>query len=188
MLCLNHAKRACLFSVAAVLIFMFACAPAFAQTVRFTEYSAKFLCGTPNPANNPFGLGQAVRPATYATTINIHNPGAQFGGITDPPITFVKKAVIAPQEGQQPHPPSAFVKDVLNPDFAEEVDCPIIYKMTGVTPGTFIEGYFVIYAFPSSVGTASELDVTDVVTANPVAFPGFGITLEMQTIAPRFHP
>ncbi|HEY6251875.1 MAG TPA: hypothetical protein VI685_18100, partial [Candidatus Angelobacter sp.] len=68
-----------------------------------------------------------------------------------------------------------------------EVDCPIIYSMLTPPPppNTFIEGYFVIYAFPTAAGIPSELDVTDVVTVTP-QIAGFGIAVEIQTIAPRF--
>ena len=181
---LNCKKKAVLFTVVSVVLLVLGCVPALAQ-IKLTEYSAKFLCGTP-AANNPFGLGAAVRPGTYATSINIHNPGVTFGGITDPPVVFVKKAVIASPEGRPPNQPSGFQKDILQPDFAEEVDCPIIYSLAGVTPGTFIEGWVVLYALPSPNGTFSELDVTDVITATP-PIAGFGITVEVQTIAPRFH-
>ena len=182
---LNYKKRAALFTVVGVVLLVLWYVPALAQTVKLTEYSAKFLCGTP-AANNPFGLGAAVRPGTYATSINIHNPGVSFGGTTDPPVAFLKKVVIASPEGHPLNQPSAFKQDVLASDFAEEVDCPIIYAMANVTPGTFIEGWVVLYALPSAAGIPSELDVTDVITANPT-ITGFGITVEVETIAPRFR-
>lgn len=182
---LNCRKRACLLCVIGGLILMMSGIPALAQgTVKLTEYSAKFLCGTESPTTNPFGLGQAVRPATYATTINIHNPGVIFGGTADPPIEFLKKAVLSSEEGRPLNQPSGFQKDILEADFAEEVDCPIIYKLLHLTPGPFIEGYVVLYALPLSTGPA-ELDVTDVITATPAT--GFGITTEIQTISPRFR-
>ena len=183
---LNRTKRACLLLVITSLILVLGCVSASAQagTVHLTEYSAKFLCGTES-SSNPFGLGAAVRPATYATTINIHNPGVIFGGVTDPPVVFVKKAVLSSQEGKPLNQPSGFQKDILQPDFAEEVDCPVIYSLLNITPGPFIEGYVVLYALPSANGTPSELDVTDLITATPAT--GFGITLEMQTISPRFR-
>ena len=61
---------------------------------RFVEYAAKFLCGTvgPDPSAPP---DVRVRPGTYATTINIHNPQLpDFPG-----VTFLKKVVISVPEG-----------------------------------------------------------------------------------------
>jgi hypothetical protein len=183
---LNRTKRACLLVVITSLTLVLGCMSASAQagTVRLTEYSAKFLCGTES-SSNPFGLGAAVRPATYATTINIHNPGVIFNGATDPPVVFLKKAVLSSQEGKPLNQPSGFQKDILEADFAEEVDCQVIYSLLHIAPGPFIEGYVVLYALPFANGIPSELDVTDVITATPVT--GFGITTEIQTISPRFR-
>lgn len=57
--------------------------------VRFVEYSAKFLCGEAKEQT-----GAAVRPGTYETSVNIHNPAFQ-------PVIFAKKAVRAPREGEE---------------------------------------------------------------------------------------
>ena len=55
---------------------------AFAQPVpvpvQFNEYSAKFLCGEVRDAT------EGVRPGTYETSINIHNP--QFPLPPPPPV------------------------------------------------------------------------------------------------------
>lgn len=183
---LRHTKGTLLFFVIALTL-VFACTPALGQTVRLTEYSAKFLCGPENPAvANPFGLDTAVQPATYSTSINIHNPNATFGGVVGLPVVFVKKVVVSSPEGRPPNKPSPFRQDILDPDFSEEIDCTIIRSMIVPTPppNIFIEGYFVIYALPSPVGP-SELDVTEVVTATP-ELTRFGISTEIRTIAPRF--
>ena len=183
---LRHTKRACLFFVIALSL-VFACIPVLGQTVRLTEYSAKFMCGIEDPAvPNPFGLGDAARPAHYATSINIHNPNATFGGVVGLPVVFVKKVVVSSPEGHPLNKPSPFRQDILDPDFSEEIDCTIILSMISPTPppNTFVEGYFVIYALPNAQGVPSELDVTEVVTATPKI--GFGIATEIRAITPRF--
>jgi hypothetical protein len=79
-------------------------ASAFAQTqVRFVEYSAKFLCGV---SDGKEAGSAAVRPGTYETTINIHNPQLPTNPL--PFVVFAKKAVLAPPEGEKPIPPSNF--------------------------------------------------------------------------------
>jgi hypothetical protein len=83
--------------VFATIVLLLGSASAFAQVpvpVRFVEYSAKFLCGD---ARDP--TAAAVRPGIYETSINIHNP--ELPG-TQQPVTFVKKAVRAPREGEEP--------------------------------------------------------------------------------------
>src|SRR5947209_16422564 len=89
---------------------------------RFVEYSAKFLCGVVQSGPGATSSSDPrVRPGVYATSINIHNP--QFSGF--PGVNFVKKVVLSSPEGKELIPPSDFHKDMLRPDFAEEVDCNI---------------------------------------------------------------
>ena len=153
----NYSER---FVVLAVLALVLSVVPASAQS--FVEYSAKFVCGVATAATVP-----AVEPGTYATTINIHNPHDDiFSRQTS--TTFLKKAVLALVEGVPPQQPSPFVTDTLKNDFAEEVDCPTIRKLLGITSTTsFIEGYVVIIVPPTS-GPAgpftNELDVVGVYT------------------------
>ena len=83
--------------VFATIVLLLGSASAFAQVpvpIRFVEYSAKFLCGD---AKDPGAA--AVRPGIYETLINIHNP--ELPG-TQQPVIFVKKAVRAPREGEEP--------------------------------------------------------------------------------------
>jgi hypothetical protein len=154
-------------------------ASALAQVpVRLTEYSAKFLCGTVE-TKQPGSA--AVRPGFYETSINIHNPQLPLNPL--PSVTFVKKVVLALPEGEKPVPPSRFRRDVLQADFAEQVDCKIIRDMLG-TAGTapFIEGFVVLIVFPAPLAVPHELDVVGVYTVDT---PAQSISLEITPIAPR---
>ena len=156
-------------------------ASAFAQVaapVRFVQYSAKFLCGDAKEA----GAG-TVRPGTYETSINIHNP--ELPG-TREPVIFVKKAVRAPREGEEPFKFGRFHLDRLSADFAEQVDCKIIRSLLDPSASApFVEGFVVLIVFPSPLTTPHELDVVGVYTVDT---PQGGISLEMVPIAPRVLP
>jgi hypothetical protein len=168
-------RRSVLVAVALVL----GSASAFAQTqIRFVEYSAKFLCGV---SDGKEAGSAAVRPGTYETTINIHNPQLPLN--PPPKVLFLKKAVLAPPEGDKPIPPSKFRRDELQADFAEQVDCKIIRDMLGAAgAGPFIEGFLVLYVIGVPVNVAHELDVVGVYTVDT---PAQSISLEMMPIAPR---
>ena len=143
--------------------------------IRFTEYSAKFLCGV-SEAKQPGSA--AVRPGVYETSINIHNPQLPTNPL--PSVTFVKKVVLALPEGEKPTQPSRFRRDVLQADFAEQVDCKIIRDMLGPAGAApFIEGFVVLIVFPAPLATPHELDVVGVDS------PTQSIALEMVPIAPR---
>jgi len=154
---------------------------AFAQAqaqFRFVEYSAKFLCGVVD-AKEPGGA--AVRPGIYETSINIHNPQLPITPL--PSVTFFKKAVLALPEGEKPIPPSGVRRDILQADFAEQVDCKIIRSILGQAGGApFIEGFVVLIVIPSPVTTPHELDVVGVYTVDT---PQQSISLEIMPIAPR---
>jgi hypothetical protein len=169
-------RRSVLVAVALVL----GSASAFAQTqIRFVEYSAKFLCGV---SNGKEAGSAAVRPGVYETSINIHNPQLPTGNPL-PKVLFVKKAVLAPPEGEKPIPPSKFRRDELQADFAEQVDCKIIRDMLGPAGAApFIEGFLVLYVIGVPVNVAHELDVVGVYTVDT---PAQSISLEMMPIAPR---
>jgi hypothetical protein len=156
-------------------------APAVAQVapqVRFVEYSAKFLCGVVE-AKEP--AGAPVRPGVYETSINIHNPQLPLTPL--PSVTFVKKAVLAPREGEEHVRPSQFRRDDLQADFAEQVDCKVIRALLGPA-GTapFIEGFVVLIVFPSPLTTPHELDVVGVYTVDTTQQ---NISLEIVPIGPR---
>ena len=115
--------RGVLATVVLLLGSVFAFAQPVPVPVQFNEYSAKFLCGE---ARGPEG----VRPGTYETSINIHNP--QFPLPPPPPgyrgVGFIKKVVRSPREGDAPFPIGAHF-DYLLPDGAEQVDCKIIRSL-----------------------------------------------------------
>jgi hypothetical protein len=167
--------------VFATIVLLLGSASAFAQVavpVRFVEYSAKFLCGD---AKDPGAA--AVRPGIYETSINIHNP--ELPG-TQQPVIFVKKAVRAPREGEEPSKFGRFRLDKLPADFAEQVDCKIIRSLLDPSAlAPFIEGFVVLIVFPSPLATPHELDVVGVYTVDT---PQGGISLEMVPIAPRVLP
>jgi hypothetical protein len=142
------------------------------EQIRFIEYSAKFLCGEA-------GEGASVRPGTYETSINIHNPHlfetACFG----------KKVVLAPRQDEPPKKPPPGVRGELEADYAERVDCKKIRELLGPAGGDpFIEGFVVLLSIPYPWPTeARELDVVAVYTVDT---PPRSISLEIKTIASRF--
>jgi hypothetical protein len=139
------------------------------------EYSAKFLCGVveeKEPGTAP------ARPGAYETSINIHNSQIRSS------VTFVKKVVLAPREGEEPSPRSRFRRDILRPDFAEHVDCKIIRSMLGPVGGAaFVEGFVVLIVLPSQGVVPTGLDVVGVYTVSNRE--GQNTDLEMLTVAPR---
>jgi hypothetical protein len=167
--------------VFATIVLLLASASASAQVaapVRFVQYSAKFLCGDAKDQS-----AAAVRPGIYETSINIHNP--ELPG-TQQPVIFVKKAVRAPREGEEPFKFGRFRLDKLSADFAEHVDCKIIRSLLDPSAlAPFIEGFVVLIVFPSPLTTPHELDVVGVYTVDT---PQGGISLEMVPIAPRVLP
>jgi hypothetical protein len=172
------ALRAVFFAGAAVL----AVTQLSAQTTStYTEYAAKFVCGTPIAAQITNGL---VGNADYTTSINIHNPNLFT---SEKPIAFLKKAVLANREGVTPTPPSAFQQDSLANDYAEFVNCLVIRALLGAAAPpapAFIEGFVVIVVPPAS--TPNELDVVGVYTAsNNKATSEQPTSLEIVPIAPR---
>ncbi len=128
------------------------------ERFQIAEYSAKFLCGVVEERGSA-----PVRPGTYETSINIHNPEIV------PSVTFFKKVVLAPPEPvaqKEPARPSKYHRDVLKADFAEHVDCKIIRSMLGATGGAaFVEGFVVLIVVPIK-GIPSDLDVVGVYTVS----------------------
>ncbi|MGO8733402.1 MAG: hypothetical protein ACLQVM_11480 [Terriglobia bacterium] len=141
----------------------------------------------PRPAPRPDGTvvtDWALRPGTYATAINIHNPG-----LGQTPVTLHKRAVIALGETATPSAPSAFQTYSLGAGYAVEVDCADILTLLGSQvslSSTFIKGFVTVVA-------TSQLDVVGVYTSEPPVVIGNsnypstipGIGLEMLNITPR---
>jgi hypothetical protein len=176
-----------------VIAFLFGLTSGFAQAEgQVVQYSAKFLCGVPLPPDHQ------VSPGIYNTSINIHNPNLQrsaSASLVSVPIAFKKKAVISLAEGTTPLPPSEFMNDTLNADFAEEVDCDIIRHLLFPNPQSpspqFMEGFVVILvsAVDNPRVPINELDVVGVYTGQPLSSAGVTpnqVSLEIVPITPRF--
>jgi hypothetical protein len=140
----------------------------------YASYAAKFSCGT--AADD----ADVVR-GTYATSVNIHNPQSQT------PVSFFKKVVTAPEEGQGA---SRIVVlsgpnlEVLRPDRAEQVDCPLIVKALQMSG--HIEGFVVIEVPPQPAGTTPPplLDVVGKYTARGGA-QGFDVVVYLPKLITR---
>jgi hypothetical protein len=105
----------------------------------YESYAAKFVCGRFISTTAPNFTG------TFETAINIHNPQSQVQ------VLFRKKIVVANAEGQQFQTPIV-LQDNLPPDFAEYVDCALIYKIANIPVGTPIDGFVVLEVPPSTPG------------------------------------
>jgi hypothetical protein len=139
-------------------------------TGNFWSYAAKFVCGE-QPADST-ALGEpTVRPGSYATEINIHNPN-YFG-----PSTIYKKVLLLVDRGEpvgrEPKiaEPRAFGPPLQLPnDGATMDDCTSIWELAnpGISPPTpmpLMVGYVVILS-------PFNLDVVSVMTAAPTAAVG----------------
>lgn len=118
-------------------------------------YAAKFVCGLMKP--NPHFKGEPpVKPANYATDINIHNP--QEWGWPEG-VQMLKKVVEATPEPDQGRPLGEH-EFRLFPDGAASADCNEIYRLLGVNPSAkpFKTGFFVIKS-------EAPLDVVGVYTS-----------------------
>ena len=140
----------------------------------FNSYAAKFSCGTAT-------VDADVVKGTYATSINIHNPQSQTS------VAFFKKVVTAPEEGQGPGKIvvlSGPNLDVLTPDQAQQVDCPLIVK--ALQASGHIEGFVVIEVAPQPAGTTTPpaLDVVGKYTARAGA-SGFDVVVYSPKLITR---
>jgi hypothetical protein len=120
------------------------------QRVIFT-YAAKFVCGKGNE--------KLVSPGQYFTNINVHNP-SPFNR-----TVYIKRFAIAFPE-ERPGPLLGAFGAILDPDVAMTIDCNNIYKHTQMQPGSFLEGFALIYSF-------TELDVASVYTAGHTEVEAF---------------
>lgn len=148
---------------------------------KINVYSAPFACGLmpsggvpldPTEPQQGFPRELPLKPANYATDVNVHNPGASN-------VVLYKKAVLSgwvrgavpgatgvqTSEPEQVFPGGSFRTLQLPPDGAFEVDCndiATVLKPPGTPPGvTFIKGFVVIE-------TQAVLDVQDVLTSERV--------------------
>jgi hypothetical protein len=132
----------------------------------FTEYAAKFTCGTES-VDEPDDVVAGV----YATSINIHNPQVSL------PVRFLKKIVLAPREGRIGVP--VFSRNfVLGPDQADRVDCSFIKTELKLTTAFYIEGFVVLEVPRTGIAAVQpELDVVAKYTARP-ATTGAGVSTQ----------
>jgi hypothetical protein len=139
----------------------------------YNSYAAKFSCGTAT-------VDADVVKGTYATSINIHNPQSQLA------VTFFKKVVTAPEEGQGSGRIVVLSKaEVLPADQAQQVDCPLIVKVLNVSG--HIEGFVVIQVATQPAGTTGTppaLDVVGKYTARAGA-SGFDVVVYSPTFITR---
>jgi hypothetical protein len=128
--------------------------------VPFLEYAAKFACGqvTVTPASGDTDAVQGV----YATSINIHNPQSKLK------VQLFKKVVIANEAGSRRGQIQVLPSEVLPPDQAERVDCPLIFQLFNISPQTYTEGFVVIeIPFITTVQQGTTLDVVGKYSARP---------------------
>jgi hypothetical protein len=135
------------------------------------SYAAKFVCTEPLQAGAIFN-GPVAPLVRQKTDVLVHNP-------TGFPVTFFKKAVIAPVEKfgelNQGVDPGKYYRVTLQPDRSFRIDCDDIAKLlTGDAKATFlsaygigvtVEGFVVVLIGPqqSTAGTVTRyapLDVT----------------------------
>ena len=146
-------------------------------------YSVKYLCGLQPPQPLPFPQEPPVKPANYATAVNIHNFHNQQS------VTIAKKAVIANPENQPPGPIGQFRKVILEPDQALEIDCPDIVSLLPAGLNLpFIKGFVEIIS-------PVQLSVTGVYTAQACepgatngCAPNAPVSLEVVPQAPFAGP
>jgi hypothetical protein len=135
-----------------------------AQTTT-RQYAAKFICGK---ASDEQAKAFLAAPGIYYTAINVHNPRLKRD------ITYQKKFALA-ERSENAGKISDWFRGQLKADEAMLIDCVDIYRHTGISPGTFIEGFAVIQ--PSL-----ELDVVGVYSAEA----GNGVsTLHMERVPLR---
>ena len=126
------------------------------------QYAAKFACGRV-PANTATAGGDVdVVVGVYASSINIHNSQAKEK------IKFRKKIVVANREGE-PIGKIVARDDVLDPDTAEFVDCPLIYRLLDLQPAAarHIEGFVVLQVPVTEGKPVLTLDVVGKYSARP---------------------
>jgi hypothetical protein len=141
-----------------------------ANEVLIFSYAAKFVCHEPIQAAPLLTDFLMSKPPLIrdTTDVLVHNPNGS-------PLTFYKKAVLAPLEEEPPIDPGNWRQFVLKPDHAVRIDCDDIAKLlTGDPAATFlgkygvgrrIEGFVVIGIGPQTAAGTNlnrylPLDVT----------------------------
>jgi hypothetical protein len=165
-------------SIVSILVSLFIVSAAWAQAPQpapidrpakpsLLQYSAKFVCGTPQAGSPNEWVAASGR---YFTAVNVHNPS------TWETASFVKKFALGLPD-ERVGKISEFFKVTLRPDEVMLIDCGNIWKHLGLPPNTFIEGYAVLQ-------TRYELDVVSVFTA--ANGPAYEVsTLHTERVPPR---
>ena len=120
---------------------------AMAQNREFPfRYAAKVVCGVQRETARGGVVAQS-----YATTINIHNPG-------DSLASFLKSLVVTlPPGRQRPVKPVRLTVDSLPPTLALATDCVDLRQRSGSPLPPFFEGFVLIHS-------SHSLDVIGVYT------------------------
>ncbi len=132
-------------------------------------YSVKFLLGEAKSES------EGVKPANYATAVNIHN-------FLDESVTVKKKAVIAVPQGQ-PGIVSAYEEFKMGPNWAVEVDGADISNLLGLPfpPQSFVKGFVVIES-------PKPLNVVAVYTSSTSGVFSRGFSMDIEYISPALLP
>lgn len=140
------------------------------------QYAVKFACGLVQPNTEQ---SKIISPGDYKTIINIHNPQTAN-------LSYIKKKVVIASQEEPRQPIAPFwaqpYRD-LQSDYAFRMDCPDIYNIAKITtPGTFVEGYVVL--FPPQ---GRQIDVTALYTVGaPLTGTGGSvISMDVETIKPK---
>jgi hypothetical protein len=133
-------------------------------------YAVKFLCGDFDRAgvSDSGTIEGPVKPGSYATAINIHNPHPrQVARLRKKAVLLFQGSAPRPTEQHEvPRPPGRPKGIELGPDFGLEIDCADIRDVllrTPTGPGPrapiFIKGWVVVETSP-----ATPLDVVALYT------------------------
>lgn len=142
------------------------------------QYFVKYVCGF--VPTNPPGEEGPVKPGNYATAINIQNH--------TPASIFVALRLNLHYRAGSPIPPlipHTSVKAV--PLRTLEVDCPYLWTLAGLPPGTFVKGMV-------HLGVREPLPVAVVYTSQTYLGPGTaldagaGISIDVEQVSPFIAP
>jgi hypothetical protein len=147
---------------------------------RFWSFAVKFVCGEAAAGSASSGA-PSLRPGSYATEINIHNPN--YRG----PVSVFKKALLLVDKGEpvgrEPNTvePSTLAGPIkLANDGATMDDCTSIWELANPgtpapTPMPLMVGYLVLLS-------PRDLDVVSVTTAGPTAASQTPETVAIDTL------
>jgi len=152
------------------------------------NYTVKFVCGLQRPVQAP---GETiVKPANYATEVNIFSPFPQPNPVRKRIILLVDEGKAIGREPEQ-QGPRGFDRILLKPGFATMDDCNRLWQLTH--PGLPLP-----MPMPLTIGflvleSPRELDVDAVYTAGT---PGFvtganlpqGISIDVERVPGRRLP